>query len=265
MLATLATWGRDAEIPVVVVSGDRDTFQLVEDPFVKVLYNRRGRVGLLALRRGGHLRALRHRARALPAARRPARRHVGQPARRARAWGRRPRRSSSRSTATSTTSTPTSTTLTPKLRENLAAYEERARNNETRHAPRARRAPRLHARRPHPRGLAPRRGRRLLRALRDELDAHALRQADAATGSLGEPARRRRLGAGPRRTGARPRARRRASPRRARSWSTAATRSWPSTPIARPCSTRAAGAVAVVDLDGVPRRRRARSASPATT
>ena len=30
------------EIPVVVVSGDRDTFQLVEDPYVKVLYNRRG-------------------------------------------------------------------------------------------------------------------------------------------------------------------------------------------------------------------------------
>jgi DNA polymerase-1 len=42
VLATLATWGRDARIPVVVVSGDRDTFQLVEDPFVKVLYNRRG-------------------------------------------------------------------------------------------------------------------------------------------------------------------------------------------------------------------------------
>ena len=42
VLATLATWGRDAKIPVVVVSGDRDTFQLVEDPFIKVLYNRRG-------------------------------------------------------------------------------------------------------------------------------------------------------------------------------------------------------------------------------
>ncbi|HEY5104131.1 MAG TPA: DNA polymerase I, partial [Acidimicrobiales bacterium] len=42
VLATLATWGRDSKIPVVVVSGDRDTFQLVEDPFVKVLYNRRG-------------------------------------------------------------------------------------------------------------------------------------------------------------------------------------------------------------------------------
>lgn len=42
VLATLATWGRDEKIPVVVVTGDRDTFQLVEDPFVKVLYNRRG-------------------------------------------------------------------------------------------------------------------------------------------------------------------------------------------------------------------------------
>ena len=42
VLATLATWGRDEAIRVIVVSGDRDTFQLVEDPFVKVLYNRRG-------------------------------------------------------------------------------------------------------------------------------------------------------------------------------------------------------------------------------
>jgi DNA polymerase-1 len=42
VLATLSTWGRDAKIPVVVVSGDRDTFQLVEDPYIKVLYNRRG-------------------------------------------------------------------------------------------------------------------------------------------------------------------------------------------------------------------------------
>ena len=42
VLATLATWGREECIPVIVVSGDRDTFQLVEDPYVKVLYNRRG-------------------------------------------------------------------------------------------------------------------------------------------------------------------------------------------------------------------------------
>ena len=42
VLATLATWGREEAIPVVVVTGDRDAFQLVEDPYVKVLYNRRG-------------------------------------------------------------------------------------------------------------------------------------------------------------------------------------------------------------------------------
>jgi DNA polymerase-1 len=42
ILATLATQGRDAGRNVVVVSGDRDTFQLVEDPLVKVMYTRRG-------------------------------------------------------------------------------------------------------------------------------------------------------------------------------------------------------------------------------
>jgi len=42
VLATLATQARDAGRDVVVVSGDRDTFQLVEDPHVKVMYTRRG-------------------------------------------------------------------------------------------------------------------------------------------------------------------------------------------------------------------------------
>jgi DNA polymerase-1 len=42
VLATLATWGRDEKMPVVVVTGDRDSFQLIEDPYIKVLYNRRG-------------------------------------------------------------------------------------------------------------------------------------------------------------------------------------------------------------------------------
>ncbi|NNN02286.1 MAG: DNA polymerase I [Acidimicrobiaceae bacterium] len=42
VLATLATWGREAHLPVIVVTGDRDAFQLVEDPYVRVLYNRRG-------------------------------------------------------------------------------------------------------------------------------------------------------------------------------------------------------------------------------
>ena len=42
VIATIATRARDAERPVIVVTGDRDSYQLVEDPLVKVLYNRRG-------------------------------------------------------------------------------------------------------------------------------------------------------------------------------------------------------------------------------
>ncbi|MGH9089263.1 MAG: DNA polymerase I [Acidimicrobiales bacterium] len=42
VLATLATEARDRGHDVVVVTGDRDCFQLVEDPHVRVLYNRRG-------------------------------------------------------------------------------------------------------------------------------------------------------------------------------------------------------------------------------
>jgi DNA polymerase-1 len=42
IIATLATQARDAGLDVIVVTGDRDAYQLVEDPQVKVLYNRRG-------------------------------------------------------------------------------------------------------------------------------------------------------------------------------------------------------------------------------
>ena len=42
VIATLATSGRDRGDDVIVVTGDRDTYQLVEDPRVKVLYNVRG-------------------------------------------------------------------------------------------------------------------------------------------------------------------------------------------------------------------------------
>jgi DNA polymerase-1 len=42
VLATLATEARDRGTDVIVVTGDRDCFQLVEDPHVRVLYNRRG-------------------------------------------------------------------------------------------------------------------------------------------------------------------------------------------------------------------------------
>jgi DNA polymerase-1 len=42
VIATLATRAADDGIDVVVVTGDRDTFQLVRDPHLKVLYNMRG-------------------------------------------------------------------------------------------------------------------------------------------------------------------------------------------------------------------------------
>src|SRR4030095_13748525 len=42
IIATLATQARDQGDEVLIVTGDRDEYQLVEDPNVKVLYNRRG-------------------------------------------------------------------------------------------------------------------------------------------------------------------------------------------------------------------------------
>jgi DNA polymerase-1 len=42
IIATLATRARDEGIETIVVTGDRDSYQLVEDPYIKVLYNRRG-------------------------------------------------------------------------------------------------------------------------------------------------------------------------------------------------------------------------------
>ena len=42
ILATLAERGKAAGRTVIVVTGDRDSYQLVEDPHIKVLYNKRG-------------------------------------------------------------------------------------------------------------------------------------------------------------------------------------------------------------------------------
>ncbi len=42
ILATLATRARDAQDEVLIVTGDRDTYQLVEDPYIRVIYNKRG-------------------------------------------------------------------------------------------------------------------------------------------------------------------------------------------------------------------------------
>ncbi len=42
LIATLATRARDEGDDVLIVTGDRDAYQLVEDPHVRVLYNKRG-------------------------------------------------------------------------------------------------------------------------------------------------------------------------------------------------------------------------------
>src|SRR5436853_1756047 len=42
VIATLATQAKEKGDAVIIVTGDRDEYQLVEDPCVKVLYNRRG-------------------------------------------------------------------------------------------------------------------------------------------------------------------------------------------------------------------------------
>jgi len=42
VIATLATEAAERGSEVVVVTGDRDSFQLVRDPFIRVLYNKRG-------------------------------------------------------------------------------------------------------------------------------------------------------------------------------------------------------------------------------
>ena len=42
VIATLATEARDRGDEVLIVTGDRDAYQLVEDPLVNVLYNMRG-------------------------------------------------------------------------------------------------------------------------------------------------------------------------------------------------------------------------------
>ncbi|MEP6659901.1 MAG: DNA polymerase I [Acidimicrobiales bacterium] len=42
IIATLATQLRDQGDEAIIVTGDRDAYQLVEDPYIKVLYNKRG-------------------------------------------------------------------------------------------------------------------------------------------------------------------------------------------------------------------------------
>lgn len=55
VLATLAELGKSHSVETILVTGDRDSFQLVHDPYVKVLYNRRGVSDYLMLDEAGVL------------------------------------------------------------------------------------------------------------------------------------------------------------------------------------------------------------------
>ena len=67
---------------VIIVTGDRDSFQLVEDPYIRVLYNRRGVSDYALYDEAGIVERSGVPPSKYAAAGRPARRPVGQPARR---------------------------------------------------------------------------------------------------------------------------------------------------------------------------------------
>ncbi len=84
VIATLAMQAEAAGDDVIIVTGDRDSYQLVRDPHVRVLYNKRGVSDYALLRRGRHPRAHRRPPRAVRVLRGAAGRSLRQPARRAR-------------------------------------------------------------------------------------------------------------------------------------------------------------------------------------
>ena len=84
IIATLAEQAKARGDDVVIVTGDRDTYQLVEDPHVKVLYNRRGVSDYAFYDEAGILERTGVTPDAVPAVRRAAGRPERQPAGRAR-------------------------------------------------------------------------------------------------------------------------------------------------------------------------------------
>ena len=91
VLATLATQAAADGDDVIVVTGDRDTYQLVEDPHIKVLYNRRGVSDYVLYDEAGIVEQDRCHAAPVPRVRLPAGRPVRQPSRASQAWGKRRR------------------------------------------------------------------------------------------------------------------------------------------------------------------------------
>ena len=123
----------------IVVTGDRDCFQLVRGPPRPGPLQPAGGERLRPLRRGRHRRAHRRRPRPVPDAGRAAGRPVGQSARACPGWGRRRRPSCSTPTATWTGSSPTSTRSPPSSGRTWPANEDRVRLERAGDPPGARR------------------------------------------------------------------------------------------------------------------------------
>ena len=98
---------------VIIVTGDRDSYQLVSDPHVKVLYNKRGVSEYALYDEAGHRGAHRASLRRSTCSTRRCGAIRPTTCRASRASGRRPRPSWSTPTATSTASSPTSTNRHP--------------------------------------------------------------------------------------------------------------------------------------------------------
>ena len=114
VIATLATAGRGSRASTsIVVTGDRDTYQLVEDPHLKVLYNRRGVSDYVLYDEAGIFERCGVTPGAVPRLRRPARRHQRQPSRRPRHRREDRRQAHQHATATSRGSSTTSTSCRP--------------------------------------------------------------------------------------------------------------------------------------------------------
>ena len=135
---------------VIVVTGDRDSYQLVEDPYVRVLYNRRGVSDYALYDEAGDRGPHRGAAGACTRCWRPCAGTPPTTSPACRAWGRRRPPSWSTSTGTSTRIYAHLDALSPKLRENLADQPRPGAEERRGHPAGARRAARRPRRRPAP-------------------------------------------------------------------------------------------------------------------
>ena len=129
VIATLATEAAERKTETVIVTGDRDSFQLIARPLHPGPLQQTGGDRLLVLRRGGDLRAVRRATLPVRLVGGVARRSLRQFAGHTRRGGEDRCQVPRRPTATSMGFTGMSSELTPKLRENLTYNEPLARSN----------------------------------------------------------------------------------------------------------------------------------------